>query len=147
VYRYYSKIPLRKRTNVIYRNEDYLALPVDKILYVLYELKEKIPLFEKKLIKDIEYCIDMISRNKIYSPNIFNDKSNVKNQNEEAMRVKEEVKCIINQICFWIQKFALFEKEVSNKTHLEDVEIRCDTPKNLMKELTSNEMQGNFPFN
>ncbi len=122
-------------------------MPVDKILYVLYELKEKIPLFEKKLIKDIEYCIDMISRNKIYSPNIFNDKSNVKNQNEEAMRVKEEVKCIINQICFWIQKFALFEKEVSNKTHLEDVEIRCDTPKNLMKELTSNEMQGNFLFN
>jgi len=92
VYRYYTKIPLRKRTNVIYRNEDYLALPVDKILYVLYELKEKIPLFEKKLIKDIEYCIEMISRNKIYSPNIFNDKPSVKTQNEEAIRVKEEVR-------------------------------------------------------
>jgi hypothetical protein len=148
LYRYYLVIPTKENIKLTKKNEEGdLSMPIDKIITVLNLLKEKIPSHEKKLITDLEYCIDMISRNKIFSPNIFNDKNSVKTQSEGVKRIKEEVFFFkIKKICFWIQNFARYEQEISNKNTLDDVEIRCETPKMLLKEMTNNpnEMQGLF---
>lgn len=92
LYRYYLIIPTAEINKLAVKNEENdLSMPIDKIISVLNLLREKIPSHEKNLITDLEYCIEMISRNKIFSPNIFNDKANIKTQSEEVKRIKEEV--------------------------------------------------------
>ena len=90
--RYLRVIPIHDFNKVtVKKNEEDISMPIEKIMSVLNEIRDKIPLQEKKLTQDLDYCIEMISRNKMFSPNIFNDKNSVKTESYEVKRTKEEV--------------------------------------------------------
>jgi hypothetical protein len=69
-----------------------MAMPLERILSTLNEIKTKIPLHEKRLIEELDYATDMILNNKIFTPHILLKSNTTKTQNgEQEKRIKEEV--------------------------------------------------------
>ena len=66
-------------------------MPIDRIFKLFKNLKKKIPLYEKEIFVEIDKCLDLISKNNLFSPFLLNDENNTKAQNEDMKRTKEEV--------------------------------------------------------
>lgn len=110
------------------------TINIEKILEILYTIKQK---SKDKDKQDIDFCINIISKNKMFVPEIFNNPELVTEKNDDKKRMKEE-------IAFWIQNFLKIERNTDLDLNDDEfLEVKVDTPRNIIKEL-QNEMPQNF---
>jgi hypothetical protein len=115
------------------KEETQATLNIEKIIIILNQLKEKV---STKDNENIDFCINAITNNKLFVPQILEDIP----VNNNELYLKQE-------IAFWVQNFEKIEKIINDEPSSEEILIKQATPRRIVEELKvydSNHLNENF---
>jgi hypothetical protein len=122
---FYNKNIMRSKEQVFERKA---TLNIEKVLQILAYFKDKVFGIERE---NIDYCIKIITNNKLFIPQIFEEDKN--NNTRENM--------LKNEIAFWVQNFEKIEKIINDDNLPSRERSRIDTSRKVAEELRSNEIE------